>query len=327
MELVSQLTSKVAFRLNYTRSRDTVDDDISSGLVMRDIVMETQVGGCHPLGQRKGKESIGHAINVVGGSQSVTVSSLLALSAERATVPALTKMAVAGEAWRLDIENTVHGLLAKSRNNDHFLAKDPATLWRKSRLAKEMPVLLDHDSQESSTLTVADEPEWDTLEISSTPDVTTGGIGPSTTGPNELISQQPTTSNCRSLPAILDLAYPVDTLNILDNYFKYTHCWFPILEHHDMLRTMHTSAQLRKVHREGSSLVLWALVAYETLQSDTNDTAYPDHLHIQTEILSQNNKKKETSVKTAWKNGAFGQTLWNAHRVEIKICPRDLYEP
>ena len=184
-------------------------------------------------------------------------------------------------------ENTVHGLLAKSRNNDHFLAKDPATLWRKSRLAKEMPVLLDHDSQESSTLTVADEPEWDTLEISSTPDVTTGGIGPSTTGPNELISQQPTTPKCRSLPAILDLAYPVDTLNILDNYFKYTHCWFPILEHHDMLRTMHTSAQLRKVHREGSSLVLWALVAYETLQSDTNDTAYPDHLHIQTEILSQ----------------------------------------
>lgn len=103
MELVSRSTSKVAFRLNYTRSRDTVDDDISSGLVMRDIVMENQVGGCHPLGQRKGKESTGHAINVVGGSQSVTVSSLLALSAGRETVPALTKMAVAGEAWPLDM--------------------------------------------------------------------------------------------------------------------------------------------------------------------------------------------------------------------------------
>lgn len=184
-------------------------------------------------------------------------------------------------------ENTVQDLLVKSRNNDHFLAKDPATLWRKSRLAKEIPFLLDQDSQEISALPVADEPEWDPLEISSTPDVIIGGTVPPTTRPNELIAHQPTPAVDQILPNVHDLAYPVDTLNMLDNYFKYTHCWLPIMEHHDMLKTMHTSAGSRKHHQRGSSLALWAIMAYEKFTNGKKDTVDSDYLHIQAAILSQ----------------------------------------
>lgn len=65
--------------------------------------MDTEVGGCHPLGRQKDRESTGHVINVVGENQNVMVSSPLAPSAGRATVPALTKMAEAGEASPLDM--------------------------------------------------------------------------------------------------------------------------------------------------------------------------------------------------------------------------------
>ena len=183
-------------------------------------------------------------------------------------------------------ESTVHELLAKSRN-DHFLARDPATVWRKSRLAKDLSKLLDNDPQESSTMTIPDEFEWDTSEMTNTPGMITAGTALTASSLNESVLQRIVPNSEMKSKEGLDLPYPPDTLNMLENYFTYTHCWFPIMERHDLLRTMHTSLQEQQNPYDGSRLALWAVVAYETLTNDNGDPRQPDHSQIQNSIYAR----------------------------------------
>ncbi|CAG7941998.1 unnamed protein product [Penicillium salamii] len=184
-------------------------------------------------------------------------------------------------------EKTVHDLLAKSRNNDHFFAKDPATVWRKSRLAKAMPLLLDHEPQENLTLSAQDDPEWDTSEIPITPAVISGDTVPAVPDLNELPQPQTTPKVNPTPPEIFDQSFPAETLDMLENYFKYTHCWFPIMEHHDLLRTMHTSSQPQKSPEDGCRLALWAVVAYEISTDNRNDRVHPVQSQVTTAIYSR----------------------------------------
>lgn len=185
-------------------------------------------------------------------------------------------------------ERTVHDLLIKSQNNDHFLAKDPATVWRQSRLAKDLSKLIEHDSHEISTITGPDESEWDTLEMINTPSVTTAGTGPVTLGPNEPSLHQQIPNIGTIQIDYFHLPFPVDTLSMLENYFTYTHCWFPILERHDLFRTMHTSIEPEASLSDGSSLVLWAVVAYESSTKDDGDERHqPSPLKIQQSIYAR----------------------------------------
>ncbi|CAG7919139.1 unnamed protein product [Penicillium olsonii] len=183
-------------------------------------------------------------------------------------------------------ESIVHELLAKSRNNDHFLTKDPATLWRKSRLAKELPLLLENESQDFSALITHEEPEWDTLDISNTPGLIAGDALPTTSELNDLAQPQATPKVNQIPSGILEQSFPTDTLDMLESYFKYTHSWFPIMEHHDLLRTMHTSTQSQTDPAKGSHLALWAIVAYEIFTNKSTDTTYPDHSQLQIAIFS-----------------------------------------
>ncbi|KAJ5875850.1 uncharacterized protein N7529_001434 [Penicillium soppii] len=182
-------------------------------------------------------------------------------------------------------ESMVHDLLARSRN-DHFVAKDPANVWRKSRLAKDLSKLLDQDPQDSSAMTISDEFEWDTSEITNTSGVITGDTAHTTSVFNEPepaleeinLNNESRTREC------LDLPYPPNTLSVLENYFTYTHCWFPIMERHDLLRTMHTGSQAQHTQYHGSRLALWALVAYETFTNDNGDRRQSNYSEIQDSI-------------------------------------------
>ncbi|OQE10216.1 hypothetical protein PENVUL_c004G07733 [Penicillium vulpinum] len=184
-------------------------------------------------------------------------------------------------------EKTVHDLLIKSRNNDHFLAKDPATIWRQSRLAKDLSKLTENDPQEISTVTIPDESEWDILEMINTPGIITAGTEPATSGPNEPALQQEIPNIGTSQIDCVHLPFPVDTLGMLEIYFTYTHCWFPILERHDLFRTMHTSLESETIPSQGSSLVLWAVVAYESSTKDGSNPRQPDPLQIQQSIYAR----------------------------------------
>lgn len=183
-------------------------------------------------------------------------------------------------------ESTVYDILAKTRNNSHFLENDPATSWRKSRLAKDIPVLLENSAHESS-ITLSEVPSWDTLDISNTPDMNTTSTVPTISGLEEPTLQQHTFGTEKRKIEVLDMPYPADTSSMLENYFAYTHCWFPIMEHHDLLRTMHTSIQAQIRPHDGFRLALWAIVSYETFTNDIRDTSQSDYMQIQNSIYTR----------------------------------------
>ncbi|KAJ5177989.1 uncharacterized protein N7500_000688 [Penicillium coprophilum] len=184
-------------------------------------------------------------------------------------------------------ERTVHDLLTKSRNNDHFLSRDPATIWRQSRLVKYLSRLIENDSQEHLTTAAYDESEWDTLETINTTGVVTAGTEPATSGVNEPSMPQEIRNAGTNQPDCLFLPFPPDTLSMLENYFTYTHCWFPILERRDLFRTMHTSLGPEASPSHVSSLVLWAVVAYESSTKNGTDSKQPDPLRIQQSICGR----------------------------------------
>ncbi|RDW77232.1 hypothetical protein BP6252_05285 [Coleophoma cylindrospora] len=65
---------------------------------------------------------------------------------------------------------------------------------------------------------------------------------------------------------------PSDTWQLLDIYFSYTHCWLPILEKHDLLRTSYQYAQAQSGGGPDSGLMagdhaaLWATISYAKYQ-------------------------------------------------------------
>ncbi|OBT68295.1 hypothetical protein VE03_02232 [Pseudogymnoascus sp. 23342-1-I1] len=66
------------------------------------------------------------------------------------------------------------------------------------------------------------------------------------------------------------LPLPERTWNLIDVYFSYTHCWFPIIEKHELLRLSYQYSQNGSAsshHKSGDLAVLWAVLAYADHQS------------------------------------------------------------
>jgi hypothetical protein len=180
-------------------------------------------------------------------------------------------------------ENAVHDILSKSRNNSNFFATDPAKIWRKSRVAKEMPKLLDHDFQEDSMITLPDESEWDTLDMTNTPGMVPAGTRPTSSRLDESVPQPAPRIELRTIECV-DSSFPMDTIDMLQTYFTHTHCWFPILERHDLFRAMHTGSTPEPAHDNGSRLALWAVVAYQSCMENDRDSLKPNTVQIEQSI-------------------------------------------
>lgn len=78
---------------------------------------------------------------------------------------------------------------------------------------------------------------------------------------------------------------PYDAWPLLDIYFSYTHCWFPILEKHDILRTafQYTEGDVTMAHTvpgSGNHAALWAVLTLASLQNASNHASRnSDQLH------------------------------------------------
>lgn len=55
---------------------------------------------------------------------------------------------------------------------------------------------------------------------------------------------------------------------ILEHYFAYTHCWLPIVEKHQVMRTCYEHAKGQKRASTADLAVLWAILAYASQQLD-----------------------------------------------------------
>ncbi|KFX86648.1 hypothetical protein V490_08980 [Pseudogymnoascus sp. VKM F-3557] len=87
---------------------------------------------------------------------------------------------------------------------------------------------------------------------------TQGNFGAqSSTFPREITTRSP-------------LPLPERTWNLIDVYFSYTHCWFPIIEKHELLRLSYQYSQNESAsssHKSGGLAALWAVLTYADHQS------------------------------------------------------------
>lgn len=160
--------------------------------------------------------------------------------------------------------------------------------WRKSKVQKEIDRILSggHVSQaRADKSSPSDNDESDTAQSDKAAPIklqdsnSTAGPVPSVNGPSlRLIDGQGgslTTSKLTRLPP--------DYWRLLDIYFSYTHCWFPILEKQDLLKTVYLYPSdgldiLRTDTASASHAELWAALALASYQdaSSAKSTAQSD---------------------------------------------------
>lgn len=172
--------------------------------------------------------------------------------------------------------------------------------WRKSKVQKEIDRILSggHVSQtRADKSSPSDNDESDTAQSDKAAPIklqdsnSTAGPVPSVNGSSlRIIDGQGSSLTASKLTRL-----PPDYWRLLDIYFSYTHCWFPILEKQDLLKTVYLYPTegldiLRTDTASACHAELWAalaLASYQdassaksTAQSDSTDANHsPDDLY------------------------------------------------
>lgn len=146
-------------------------------------------------------------------------------------------------------------------------------------------------------------PEDDTVELSASRPSCDSEIEATDTGtslqqsncvrtPHTNSANEPARKETESTaPDIFDLftqPFPPYTIELMEDYFAYTHSWFPILERQKLLRVMHdqsgSMAHDRQIINTGHRMALWALIAYTLAarpqSSQTHTILNPQNLEI-----------------------------------------------
>ncbi|GAD92729.1 C6 transcription factor, putative [Paecilomyces variotii No. 5] len=160
-----------------------------------------------------------------------------------------------------------------------------ADLWRKSRMARDLECALAIRSDESILSTTVDTTDLPAFEMFPRP-----ANRPSTDHvpeqDNEInAAQSPYFERYKALGTMLPMKFPENTSDLVDFYFRTTHCWFPIVERRDVLRIMCEDNPTNglSIEDEGHRLCLWAIIAYSvSLREDLHSySRKTDSEHIQ----------------------------------------------
>ncbi|KAJ5907395.1 hypothetical protein N7495_000077 [Penicillium taxi] len=175
-------------------------------------------------------------------------------------------------------EATVQGILRDSKRNNFLTSKTAnrsVDVWRKSKLSRDVAQLLSLDSDDPPS----DDLDWEPLEVQ-----------------HQSMNDQPQrieTSVSMHLPKLslplklIDIPLPSNTSNLVDFYFTYTHCWFPILERRELLRVMHTSSSQSASGPSASHLLLLSVISYTCTMKGIYATNIPTASAIQVAIYEQ----------------------------------------
>lgn len=187
-------------------------------------------------------------------------------------------------------ESTLHNALRDSRSpsKGNFLtsklAKHSVSVWRKSKPYRDVSQLLTPGEND-----VFDDSEWEPVEArdpdENMDDHDTAQSNPEPNKPEitqELPNQVPQSESS------IYVRFPDSISDLVDFYFIYTHCWFPILERRSVLRTMHLGNGHGQVPGDLSSrIVLWSLVAYTSAMRGLSHPGMPNLLSLQLAIEQQ----------------------------------------
>lgn len=187
-------------------------------------------------------------------------------------------------------ENTICAVLRDARGKGNFLKSGQAdhlvSVWRKSRTSRDVNHLLNPDHDEAGN----DGFDWDLVETRDQDENISMDdcvLVPTNSSPNEAIIAQRVQEPLVPAPKTTVWMIPENTADLLDFYFTYTHCWFPILERRDLLRTMHTSRNRPMAIHTSCDMVLWAVISYASIQRGNYDSSLPSPSAIQLSVQEQ----------------------------------------
>ncbi|RDW76327.1 fungal specific transcription factor domain-containing protein [Aspergillus mulundensis] len=159
------------------------------------------------------------------------------------------------------------------------LFRDPQTdrelaleTWRKSKAAAHISNSTCPSPADTSTLSCDD---WD--EPDQGEDVPMQSDPPATVPVTAELPQPP--SMLQSPLTLLGLPLPHGTAGLVDAYFTHTHSWLPMVERHELLRTMYTYPG-NSASPSSSHLLLWSVVAYTAVVSGLDDSSIPSSIEI-----------------------------------------------
>lgn len=182
-------------------------------------------------------------------------------------------------------ESMVFGLLRDARGKGNFLKSGQAdhlvSVWRKSRLSRDVNQLLKPDGEDAGN----DGSDWDPVEPRDQDENMDDFVAvPMDFGSNEAMTIQTVQVPVQTAPKAFEWVIPENTPDLLDFYFTYTHCWFPIIERRELLRAMHMKPLSTNT---SCHMVLWAVISYTALLRGNHDASLPSLLAIQLSIQEQ----------------------------------------
>ncbi|EXJ72941.1 uncharacterized protein A1O5_04090 [Cladophialophora psammophila CBS 110553] len=183
--------------------------------------------------------------------------------------------------------------------NHHKLGDDLHTAWKESNVLPELEKLLsrlehspsihqkrkrdcedDAEAAQSLNDTPSDSavftPDFKVIAVSESHEAA-GNLNVNALGPSfgeSLFQNHPSTTNLEEVPL------PPSASRLLDQYFTFTHCWFPILDRPSTLRKFHEHTRLQKRRPLDTTDLsyIWAICAYSHQQTRhlwTNPHATP----------------------------------------------------
>lgn len=192
-------------------------------------------------------------------------------------------------------ETQLEKLLRKQEIKDQLVqsknAEKSARVWHKSSISKKLNELLEpcHTGDEPGSPMSEDEsPALDSLQIEEN-----GGFHDEINLDAELpvdlqqggaMTCSTTESMEKNIPRLNDSSwdifqqpFPSNTNELVEEYFIYTHSWFPVLERRQMMRAMHKHdpplERSRRLVDIGCQMTLWAIAAYTLIGRTPSQTS------------------------------------------------------
>ncbi|EXJ78921.1 hypothetical protein A1O3_08421 [Capronia epimyces CBS 606.96] len=176
-------------------------------------------------------------------------------------------------------------MMLRSQDVDAWSSGDAraAHIWRKSGLSRDLERLLagSEDAAASSpeSLSPLSSPDGDLERARNALSVREAGEMPP-------LSLRTTEGDLRDL---YQQVLPSQTSDLVDFYFTYIHCWFPILERRDILRLTYSDTPVHGLTSgdKGLKICLWAIVVLVSGQKRLQPEAVPSSPYILTLIRRQ----------------------------------------
>lgn len=181
-----------------------------------------------------------------------------------------------------DVETTILSLLDQNKGieqlskawSDKDCEETLLETWRGSRLSKELDTLLPllELADDKTAKRKRQESLAPTSAYSAVPLLPRSDTGERIESrPTKYVASAPEESKYAASPVAVSgfLELPRNTWDLIDLYFSYTHCWFPILEKHNLLKAAHSyPTSVSSGTGSGDHALLWAVLALSESQQN-----------------------------------------------------------